>query len=172
MLKYQLNKIIISLLAIVFLFSIDAKSQPNPRAYEQLKQFKKIKMLEILDLDEGTAEKFLVKYTANEKKVEEKKKQLDDAVGDLENSIKNVASKDEISKKTDKVLQLTQEFQKLIDESLQAMKSILNEVQYAKYIIFEHRFRGEVQRAIIEKMKKRGKGNPDNGDEPPRKRKW
>ena len=171
MLKYHLKTLLIIFLAFFLLFNSNAFAQPNPKAMEQLKQFKKIKLLEILDLDEATAEKFLVKYNANEKKVEEKKKQLDDAVQDLESSLKNVASKDEISKKTEKVLQLTQEFQKIIDESLQSMKSILNEVQYAKYIIFEQRFRGEVQRAIIERMKKRGKGDFDE-DEPPRKRKW
>lgn len=171
MLKYHPKTIIIIFIALYLLIDSNAFSQPNPKAIEQLKQFKKIKLLEILDLDEATAEKFLVKYNANEKKVEEKKKLLDDAVQDLENSLKNVASKDEISKKTERVLQVTQEFQKAIDESLQSMKSILNEVQYAKYIIFEQRFRGEVQKAIIERMKKRGRDDFD-GDEPPRKRKW
>ncbi|MCX7736970.1 MAG: hypothetical protein N2319_09680 [Candidatus Kapabacteria bacterium] len=171
MLKSHLKRLIIFPIAFFLMFNFTASAQPNPKAMEQLKQFKKIKLLEILDLDEATAEKFLVKYNANEKKVEEKKKQMDEAVQDLENSLKNAASKDEISKKTEKVLQLTQEFQKVIDESLQSMKSILNEVQYAKYVIFEHRFRGEVQKAIIERMKKRGRGNPDD-EEPPRKRKW
>ena len=121
MLKYHPKTIIIIFIALYLLIDSNAFSQPNPKAIEQLKQFKKIKLLEILDLDEATAEKFLVKYNANEKKVEEKKKLLDDAVQDLENSLKNVASKDEISKKTERVLQVTQEFQKAIDESLQSM---------------------------------------------------
>lgn len=171
MLKFHLKRLIIFLLTLLLMSGSQVNSQPNPKAMEQIKQFKKIKLLEVLDLDEATAEKFLVKYNSNEKKVEEKKKQLDDAVEDLENSLKNLSSKDEVAKKTEKVLQLTNEFQKVIDESLQSMKSILNEVQFAKYIIFEQKFRGEIQKAIIERMKKRGRGNPDE-DEIPRKRKW
>ncbi len=172
MLRSHHKRVIIFVIALFLMTNFYTPAQPNPRAMEQLKQFKKIKLLEILDLDEATAEKFLVKHNANEKKIEEKKKQMDEAVQDLENSLKNAAPKDEITKKTEKVLQITQEFQKLIDESLQSMKPILNEVQYAKYIIFEHKFRGEVQKAIIERMKKRGRGNPDDENEPPRKRKW
>jgi hypothetical protein len=129
-------------------------SQNALKAKERIMQLKKIKLLEILNLDEQGSQNFLVKYSSYEKKVEEKKVALDFAVEELETAVRKKQSKDELSSKTQKVLQAQKEFIEILEETSRSIKSILNEENYAKFLIFEHKFKDEIQKIIMNKMKR------------------
>ena len=132
-------------------------AQSDNKAIERIESLKKIKLLEVLKLDEATADKFLIKYTTYENTIKEKKENLDNTADDLKNSLKSHESNDEIIKKSDKMIQLQEELQKIHLEKLKAMKSLLNEKQYAKYLVFENNFNRELRQNIFKVLKQRGK---------------
>jgi len=146
------------ILVLIAVMAISAAAQPpmdGPKAKEKIAELKKIKLLEILSLDEETSVKFLSKYTVIEKKIGEKKMMLDKAVEELHEALKKSASKDEIAEKTQKMIQLQQEFQKEAMDSRLSMKSVLNDVEFAKFIVFEHKFRQEFAKLMFERMRER-----------------
>lgn len=120
---------------------------------ERIATLKKVKLLEKLELDENVAEKFLVKYNSMEVKIEENKTKIGNAVSELNELIAKNATKDEIIKTTNELQKLQKDFSDLLFQSQQEMKSLLNEVQFAKFLIFEHNFREQVQKMIIRRMR-------------------
>lgn len=149
------RKIVIALVAVVAL-SLSTFAQPpgkqGPKGKEKIQQIKKIKLLDILDLDEATSEKFLAKYSALEKRLEERKKMIDDLSDDLHESLKKAESKDLISGKTQKLIKAQEEFAKEALESQASMKSVLNEVEFAKFVIFEIRFKQEFAKIMFDRL--------------------
>lgn len=142
-----------SILLLFIVLSYTLNSQPAFKAKERIQQLKKVKLLEILKLDEKQSDAFLTKYSSIEKKIEEKKSNLDMAIGDLESTVRRSAGSDEIKSKSQKVEQLQNELLKVMEESRNSIKGLLSEENYAKYLIFEHKFKDEVQKAIMKKMK-------------------
>ena len=145
-----MKKLVFSFLILTLAMNLVA--QPK-RAKERISTLKKVKLLEVLDLDESTSEKVLLKYNAWENKIEDQMKKIDEVEEELvkaikkgnKEDIKNILSKFE--KERDKIVQIAMERDK-------DMKSILTDEQYAKYLIFEKRFRRELGEQL---MKRRGR---------------
>jgi len=145
-----MKKLVFSFLILTLAMNLVA--QPK-RAKERISTLKKVKLLEVLDLDESTSEKVLLKYNAWENKIEDQMKKIDEVEEELvkaikkgnKEDIKNISSKFE--KERDKIVQIAMERDK-------DMKSILTDEQYAKYLIFEKRFRRELGEQL---MKRRGR---------------
>ena len=141
-----------------FLLSNNVFAQPNKppkvhRSKERMDMIKKLKLLEILELDETTADKFLVKYSFYEKKKEEHYQAMQKAKEELELALQD-KSKEVIVEKTNKLVALTEEKHKLFLEKLKDMKSILSETEYAKYLLFDHSFFNNVVGAFVDGHKK------------------
>ncbi len=164
-------KLFVQKLLIIFIIAISANSYllaqgpDGERLKEKIEQVKKMKLLEVLDLDETTADKFLVKFNAMEKKISELQKSIDDVSYKLKNRIQEKAGADELSKSSSELLSLMEQLQNTQIEKLKAMKGILKDEQYAKYLVFENEFPKELRRHI---MKRFGGNGP--GSDGPRKR--
>ncbi len=167
MLNFNFARLFLKVFALFIVASV-VYSQPAFRAKERIAEFKKIKLLEVLDLDEKTSEKFLAKYNSAEKAIRDKQDKLDEAILDLEYLVRKNSSKDEISKQTQKVLELQKELANTMFEQQKELKSVLNEEQFARYVIFENRFRERLQKAIIDRAKGRGWQNPEDSPGPER----
>ena len=115
---------------------------------------KKIKLIEILDLDEKESDKLIVKYSAWEDKIEEQMKNFDDAEDKLRKAIKS-DKVDDIKKQSDNFIKARTNIIKIADERDNDMKSLLTEVQFAKYLIFEKKFRKELGEQIMKKRRDR-----------------
>lgn len=155
------HKTLISAAFFLVFGGIVSFAQPAHKAMERMEQLKKIKLLEILDLDEAQAEKFLIKYNASEKAIEEKKLALDKAIEMMNNRIEEGASKTEIAKVSDQVLALQIELSNALTDKFKNMKSILDEVNFAKFLSFEHSFVRELRKNIMDIM--RGKDGSEKG---------
>ena len=157
--------IALALLIIILSGAFYTISAQQPRkALERIGQMKKSKLLEILDLSEESSNKFLSKYTAWEKKVLEQKKAIDEASADLESSLRKGDGKDVLIQKSQKLIEAQVKLQNLNTEKLKAMKEVLNDVEYAKFLVFEDRFPKELQRMILKKQKglmRPGKEKPE-----------
>jgi len=173
MLKFNLKFFLVVLL-FVLIGLPKLESQPAFRAKERLKEFKKMRLLEILDLDENTSTKFIAKYNTAEKAIQEKHKEVEDALLDLEYLVRKKAGKDEIAKQSQKLMDAQKALVNTMFEQQKEIKSVLSEEQFAKYLIFENRFRERLQQAIIERAKgrdnkngvdrRKGKFGPPDGD--------
>ena len=142
-------------------------AQPPRKALERIAQIKKSKLIEILNLSEENSNKFLSKYTAWEKKILEQKKAVDETSADLEASLRKGDGKDELIQKSQKLLDAQQNLQNMNTDKLKAMREVLNDVEYAKFLVFEDRFPKELQRMILKKqrgMMGPGKGRMGNGE--------
>lgn len=169
MLKFSFKQAVILAIILIAVQS-NIFAQPAFRAKERIAEFKKMKLLEVLDLDEKSSEKFLAKYNSAEKAIREKQEKLDEAILDLEYLIRKKANKEDLTKQSQKVMDLQRDLMNTMFEQQKEIKSVLTEEQFARYLVFENRFREQLQKAIIERAKGRGWQNR-NGDTPgPRKK--
>jgi len=147
---------------VLISFSSQANAQPAHKAKERIEQLKKMKLLDILNLDEAASEKFLASYSQYEKKIEGKKSELDDVSKELRHAVRDKSSKDEIKKLSSKYIDLQTQFFDLLKTRLQAMSSLLSDTDYAKYLVFENEFPKELQKILFEhRMKGRDfRGRP------------
>ena len=128
------------------------------KAKQQINQLKKLKLLEDLDLDEATAEKFLVRYTAEQKKVEDARKALDDAMRDLDKaSHSSTQNAEQVKQLTENALKKHSTLQTTTTDMLQGLRSLLSEQQYGKFMVFESKFQEQVRKALLE-IKRDNKG--------------
>ena len=139
--------------AIIFLVFTGLQAQPK-HARERIATLKKVKLLEVLKLDESASDKVLSKYSSWENKIEEQMEQFDKAEEQLTNALK--------SGKKDEIKPLTANFIKERDDIIENaksrdedMKSLLSEEQFAKYLIFEKKFRQELGKQIMKRRDKR-----------------
>lgn len=129
-------------------------AQPEPphgKARERLAQFKKLKLIEILDLDEKTAEKFFVRYNEGQKKIDQARKDLQEAVRQLDDAVRAKVSESELNSKSEQAVKRMQEFAAAIVERLNGVRPLLSAQQYAKLVVFEVRFTEALQRALMER---------------------
>jgi hypothetical protein len=109
-----------------------------------------MKLLEVLNLDEENADKFLLKYNSFEKQFDENRKAHHRISKELSKAIKSTTEQNnatpnaELLKKfklqADSMLTLQEEFNKLTQEKMKAMKTVLSDWQYVKYVDFENNF--------------------------------
>lgn len=127
--------------------------RPNPKTMEKISMMKKMKLLEVLDLKEDEADKFITKYNALEKSVQEKHQQLEEVMRNIGKSIKDDDFKN-IDKLTDDYLKKKKEMDEAIDNEIIAVKQLLPKEKFAKYLLFERRFQEELRKAVMKRMEK------------------
>lgn len=149
-----IRSVIFTLILFTFLSATTAYSQPPEKARERVKQMKKMKLLDILNLSEEEGDKFIVKYSSWENKVEDQRVAVDKVSDELLNAIKDDASNEDLQKMSQKLLAEQEKFFALQIDKLKAMKEILDDKKYAKYLVFEDRFIKE----LTQMMMKRGQG--------------
>ncbi len=132
------------------LLAVSVEGQQARRAKQRLVQFKKLKLIETLNMDEATAEKFFVVYNLAQNKIDSAKSALDSAVQNLHEAIEHSRPEDEIASLTDQVLQGHAAVLAAYDDLLRRAKQSLDTVQYARFIIFETKFNDEVRRRLME----------------------
>lgn len=127
---------------------------PDKKAKERVQQIKKMKLLDLLNLDVSTSEKFLTKYTFWEKKLNDKRDAISSSVDELQLNLKNKASNNEIVQLSGKIISLRSELYSTIQDAQKEIKSILNDSQFATYIVFEYKFKKEMEKMLMDKMRK------------------
>jgi Spy/CpxP family protein refolding chaperone len=139
-----------------------AQSQPSKKAMERISTFKKIKLLEILDLNEDKSNEFIIaltKFDRNEGKLRKEKKELGKKL--------TSAIKDEHESRVKELLIEVEQHYMAMAENMKArmekMKSILTPIQLAKFIVFNERFRHELGKRLLKGRNghNKSRGRPD-----------
>lgn len=155
---------------LIFIITLSTSlvfAQPANKAKERIAMMKKMKLLEILNLDEQNSEKFMVKYSVYEKKVEEQRMAVDATADELGAAIKKDASKEDIANLTDKLINNQAKLNDVYLEKLKAFKTVLEPKEYAKFLVFESKFMKELQKILMNMAKGKGKGPRQGGGRGP-----
>ena len=124
---------------------------------DKIKELEKVKLLEVLDMDEETTLKFFTRRNEHLKKMEELNKSCDDELSKIEEKIKSSENENdpEFIKLVDDYLAEQDKFNAERRVFLNSVKDILTPIQLAKLVVFEQRFREEI-REILYRDKRKG----------------
>lgn len=148
-------KYIVILFAFLCSFNYSTAYLQNNQIKDKINQLKKIKLIDILRLDENNVDKFFARYGEQERKVEEQRLQLKNSLNQLEQAIHNNAAEKEIQQLIQNIHHKDIALVNATIEKQKALKSLLDDQQYAKLIVFEHQFMTKLQKALIDKKKKK-----------------
>ena len=127
---------------------------------DKIEQLEKLKLIEVLKLDEETTLRFFSRQSKNREEVNQFHEQKEDLVDMLENyftsgvSLPKGESLESINRK---IVEIEKRILSERSEFLKSLNDILTVEQVSKLIVFESRFRKELRDMILEK---RG-GGPD-----------
>ena len=124
----------------------------DPR-WNRIEDFKKIKMIEELNLNEEESVKFFVKHNAMINEFKEIEKQKDQSVKKLEKMLSKQASDSDIKKEVDNFLSIEQKIFKNKSVFINDVEKIIGQKKTASYIIFENNFHKELQKIMRESRK-------------------
>jgi hypothetical protein len=147
-------KYIVILFAFLYSFNYSTAYLQNNQIKDKINQLKKIKLIDILRLDENNVDKFFARYGEQERKVEEQRLLLKNSINQLELAIHNNAAEKEIQQLIQNIHHKDIALVNATIEKQKALKSLLDDQQYAKLIVFEHQFMTKLQKALIDKKKK------------------
>lgn len=148
-----------TILLLIFLFPLAAaQSQPRmeKRALKKIDQLEKVKLLEILDMNEETSIKFFVRR----KEFKERQRMIQDAVDSLHESLHQKLesdSKADYKALVNEIIQKEDELMRSRAEYMRSQGDILNDQQIAKLILFEREFRKEIQDLLFRRGGKKAR---------------
>lgn len=135
----------------MFLGTASLCSQNPEKMRERLKAYKKIMLMEKLNMSEEQSIKFFARYTEHEDFIKKAKIELDQSVDLLEQVMESGKAENE------KAIQLVFEkdiaLKKVIIERIKSMKNVLSEKQYGKYVVIEYKLLDDVKKAIKNRRK-------------------
>ncbi len=145
-------KSIILTLILVSSFLIAQPHQRNSR--DKLEQLEKIKLIEILNLDEETSIKFFARKNNFENENRELFKKREEILGEFGREVvdgKIDWDEDKIAEKYDEIWKIEKKIFNNRMEFYKSLDDLLTPEQRLKLLGFEHQFRREIQRLMKRK---------------------
>jgi hypothetical protein len=159
-------KVILSVL-LMLMISVPSFGQQIEKARERIEAFKKMRMLEVLELSGDTADKFILRYNDFDNHLKERVTKYEKAVDELENSIINQMGDKIITEKSQNVLAAQRNIHKLIEERSTYFQDFLTTEQIGRYLVFEKRFEDRLREMLVDNPKK---ARPGGGFGPNKRR--
>ena len=126
----------------------DDDKRGRKEMWDKINQIKKIKILEILNLEEEEANKFLAAYTAHEDKVKEAFVSYKNEMKQLKDLLDQKKTTAEIKGQNEKVLKAAEKWGNSMREKNNVLRDLLTPEQFAKYLVFESEFYKEMGKHI------------------------
>lgn len=170
--KNKNNSLITSVILIsLFFIFLSNISFANKKNMERLKTMKKVRLLEYLNLNASKSDKFLVKFNEYEQKHENIATDIRSNIKELRVVLEDNSSNNSsiIKENVSKLNKLQNDLINLSKEEDNEMKSLLDEVEFAKYIVFKMGFRDMALEKIEEYREKMRNGDNQKRDS---KRGW
>jgi len=166
-----LSKISILVLTLVSMQTMLA-AQPmgdRPEGREKMRQriedIRKMKLIDVLDLQGDQVEKFFGAYNPLQKKVMESKDAVNKIATDIWKSSENGTSEADLKAMTDRLDKALRDFEGAINARHAGAKNVLTTPQYARYLAFEALFVDQLTKMILQQMRA-GKNKGPRGDGP------
>jgi hypothetical protein len=121
--------------------------QDNPQgppmrgpAMERVEQWKKVRMMEILKLDEESSIRFFSRYNKEQQEIRDIQRKREELMRQLESSIQSNAGEKELEKTIQDLQALEGKAIDARDSFLKDARGILTLKQLASYVVFENNF--------------------------------
>jgi len=121
---------------------------------ERILEFKKVRLLEILKLDEQTSVKFLNKYTKFSNDIDAIEVERERVVNEIEAKLRK-GDKDGYDRAIQELIDLGKKEYELRLNFYKELKEILTDQQIAQVIVFERNFRREFMETVREMQRER-----------------
>lgn len=121
---------------------------------ERILEFKKVRLLEILKLDEQSSVKFLNKYTKFSNEIDKIELERERIVNEMELKLRH-GDRDGYDKSIQELFELEEKEYEIRVNFYKELKDVLTEEQIARVIVFERNFRREFMNAIRDIQRER-----------------
>ena len=154
----------ISLLIVVMVFTCGAVAQRIPRGPrgpgpERIEQFKKIRMMEVLKLDEETSVRFFARYDKQQELTRTLTARRNDVIDHLESLTKSAAPDAEYGKAFKDLRDVEDQMHEARVQYWDSLAEILTKRQLAEYTVFERNFFRDLRDLMREMQENRmGRG--------------
>ena len=124
---------------------------------ERMAQLEKIKLIEVMNMDEETTLRFFSRRAEFQKKHDEMRENIDTKIDLLEATLKSarMVTDTELQTMINEILELHKAFENERAEFIKSLNDILSTDQIARYLVFEKRFRDELRRLLLHERKPR-----------------
>ena len=128
---------------------------PPGRGMERIEQWKKIRLIEMLDLKEDVSVRFFARMNDHEKQKRELTKERGEILDRLERLIRVGARAADFEKAFADMADVDGRIAAVDREFLNSLSDILTIEQRAELVLFERRFEGELREAMREQFRRR-----------------
>lgn len=156
-----MRRVLIAFLTLCGIAVADARAQEG-LPLERIERFKKMRMVEMLELNEEQSVRFFARYNEHEKMRRELMRQKDEVLDRIERLLRSGGEPKEYEKLFADVITINR---RLGDERLNffnGLSDLLTIEQRAKLLLFERRFENELREAMREARQRR-RGPFENG---------
>lgn len=151
-------------LTLMLAFTCGAIAQRIPRGPrgpgpERVEQFKKIRMMEVLKLDEETSVRFFSRYNKEQELIRDLTSKRNDVIDQLGNLTKTSASDAEYDKNFKNLRDIEDQMREARIKYWDSLSEILTKKQLGEYIVFERNFFRDLRDLMREMQENRmGRG--------------
>ncbi len=146
------------LLLVMFSISLIAQkdnSKRHEKREARFRELEKIKLLEVLDLDEETSVRFFVRKKKYEDEFRNYLDELKILYNNLETALEEGSSEDKLNSLVKKIIDSDIEMVKHKNNFFQSLDDILTPEQIARAILFERKFKKDIRDLLIERGRKK-----------------
>ncbi|MEW6194567.1 MAG: hypothetical protein AB1521_05350 [Bacteroidota bacterium] len=151
-----MKKIIIVMVLFVIAQSVNGQMgegfKHREKALQRIEQMEKIKLIEILELDEETSIKFFARRNEFHNKQKSFMDEREKLLADIEKSLRDEETNDNFYKNA--VVKLLELENRIFNERqifLNSLTNLLSPPQIAKLTVFEFKFRRELTQSLLER---------------------
>jgi Spy/CpxP family protein refolding chaperone len=162
-------KQLLLVVTLFFVFAVTAvaqdlgkeeKTHKRRAPMKKIEELEKIKLLDVLSLDEATSIKLFTRRNQDRTKIWDYEDKINNVLQNIESEVKKGNDKDvnKIQKLNEDYCNLSMEVEKEKLNFLKSLSDILTPEQVGKYIVFERKFRDEIRDLLMKERIKRNKG--------------
>lgn len=146
----------------MFVISFVHAQPPGGPPLERIERFKKMRMVEMLELNEEQSVRFFARYNEHETRRRDLMRQRDELLDKIERLLRNKAEAKEYEKLFTDVIEINRRIGEERLAFFNSLSDLLTIEQRAKLLLFERRFENELREAMREARQRRRGGFDDN----------
>lgn len=151
-----MKRILFLLFIVLIITQLNAQERERKygerKALKKIEQLEKVKLIEMLDLNENTSVRFFARRNEHQQKMRDIFEEREKIINELKNAIDNNSGNDSYYKdQVNKLLELENKMNSERENFYNSLSSILTPNQLAKYAVFEFMFRREIAHSLMGK---------------------
>ena len=144
-----MKRTVLWVLVLVGQWAMGQALQPDDRRpFERIEHFKKVRLIEMLDMKEDQSVRFFARLNEHEKAKRDLIKEKMDALDKIERLVRNHAEAKEYGSVFPEVIAINEKIAQEDQKFFNGLPDILSVEQQGKYLLFERQFERELREAM------------------------